>query len=99
MVRGPCGVPWSELRQQRLSTQVLPCMVAVTMDRLVAGPCGARYLVVNIIFSDRLPHRDAFDLRQAVGIVDDDGAIHVPDAEQGIAAVTRELDVRGGLTG
>ena len=72
-------------------------LIAKPADRLVAGAFRAVDLVVDVVFADRFYHRYPFYLFEAVGIVDDDGPVHVPDAEQGILSIAGELDMSRGL--
>ncbi len=64
-------------------------------SRSVRSAFGELDLVADVVLAGGLVHRDAFDLLQRLGVVDEQGAFGVPDAKQCVAAVIGELDVGG----
>ena len=58
----------------------------------VRRPLRATDLVPDVVLAHRLAHGQALDLLEGLGVVDDQRAIHLPHAGQGVAAVLGDAD-------
>jgi hypothetical protein len=63
----------------------------------VARPFRLADLVPHVVLADRLLHRQALHFLERRRVVDDQRAVHFPQAGQHVPAVLREFDVGEGL--
>src|SRR5690606_21110780 len=94
---------WSRSQPRSAALSTGPASVGAGRSCMACRSVGSAFgkldLVADVVLAGRLVHGNALEFLQGLAVVDDQGALGVPDAQEQVAAVAGELDVRGVLAG